>query len=365
VTLERAVEPLCHLRINGIWFEKDDGTPWLRLACTDFALLRLMHEGQDITPIVRERVTMGFNEARVFSMMCGNLGRLLPTEIPDYYTSLLSRFLDLCEAESLRIELTALVDANDGAHWSQQQRIDHFNQCAEILARRTGTPHLLERVNENDQGMNATSMDGFTCPTNGVWCCSGSYGADVIPPDYAPQWHYGTVHPARPPDWPRKAVHNPMEDIADRCKVPATANELTRPDQGRGPVASDHFDTGAGISLLHNGGCFHSETGKFSRSFATSDPDRQCATEYIRGAKLVPLSYRYGQYTAGHLSEMPIESHPTGGSDPLNWNSRAYARITANTSCAVVLQRTAEFQAKPLNGWTIVEQVDSVFFCTR
>jgi hypothetical protein len=368
VTLERVAPVLTPLRINGKFFEQQDGTPHARIACSDFGLIRLMAAGQDIVPILRERVQLGFNEVRVFSMMCGTLGRLLPTEIPDYYTKLLPTFLALAEAEGLRVELTALVDANgdssNGAHWSQQQRIEHFEQCAAILRARAGVPHFLERVNENDQLMNATPMDGFLRPV-GIWACSGSYGADVIPPVYAPQWDYGTIHPARPPDWPRKAVHNPMEDIADRCGIPATANELCRPDQGRGPVPGDHFDCGAGMLLLHNGGCFHSEAGKYSTLLAHNGTELSCAQAFIAGVRAVPLDYRYGQYTAGHLSEMPIETHPAGGEDPLVWNSRAYARIVGGQACAVVIQRTEAFEVKPLNGWTIVEQIESVFYCTR
>jgi hypothetical protein len=38
-----------------------------------------------------------------------------------------------------------------------------------------------------------------------------------------------------------------------------------------------------------------------------------------------------------------------------------YPRITGGTSCAGVLQRTDQFQVKPLNGWTTVQQIDSVF----
>ena len=89
---------------------------YVSISYSEFAAVRLTAEGQDITPLIKERAAMGFNEARVFSMMAGQLGHCVPTEIADYYTRVLPETLDKFEKAGLRVELTLLVDRN-GCGW--------------------------------------------------------------------------------------------------------------------------------------------------------------------------------------------------------------------------------------------------------
>jgi hypothetical protein len=347
-----AVEPvpvdLLPLHVDGQWFKTSDGQPWTQIGCTDFRLLERFIAGEDIGPVLSERQTLGFNQLRVFAM-CGNMFRLFPQEHPDYAAQL-ADFLHLVSVFGLRVELTVLVDATVVMPQTAQQQQFFADVCRIVQ----GMPHVqIELVNEVDQEINVIDTNAFTQP-HGLISSHGSFGvvdAAVQPVCVQPIWSYGTLHPSRPADWPRLGGHNTMEDVGNKYGRPGTDNESCRPDQGRGPIATDWFDAAGNISLLCAGGTFHSQAGKDSRTW---DPvERDCAVAWVAGAKAVPLSYQRGSYIAGHLSGFPI-----------NWvegdSSRAHGRLIGDKACLSLPQMKDGYVPTARPGWRITKQTGSV-----
>jgi hypothetical protein len=345
-----SVSELLPLVVDGLWFRTSDGAPWTQIGCTDFRLFERFLRGEDIAPVLAERAAMGFNQLRVF-LMCGQMFRLYPHEHPDYDAQL-AEFLSQLAAYGLRAELTVLVDATRVLPDVPSQQA-FFARICEVVRNRSHV--FLELVNENDQEINHTDTNAFTQPA-GIICSHGSKGVVDSAKEAVcvePLWTYGTLHPARPPDWPRYG-HNVMEDVAHQFGKPGTDNESCRPDQGRGPIARDWFDAAANIALLCAGGTMHSQSGKDSRLF---DPvERACAEAWCAGAAAVPLDYQRGQYIAGHLSGFPIVWQEGD-------SSRAHGRNIGNRACLSLPQMREGYTPKPAQGWHIVRQTGSVIEC--
>jgi hypothetical protein len=345
ITLERTggahpfPEPL---RVEGTWFATTQGQPWSMIGCSDFALLANKLHGQDIQPVLEQRATLGFNTLRVFAMCLnyepgGTMFDLVPSHYPNYW-DVYRQVADEVHGWGMRIEFTVFAAASRAMPDPNERRA-FWQACCDHV----GDLELLDLVNENDQADNHIDISQFQRPPR--IASRGSNGADSWPVE--PAWDWAPLHPSRPTDWPRKSAHNPMEDIAERLHIPSCCDEQARPDQGRGPIPQDHYDAAAGSMLLHNGTVFHSQAGKQSRLF--TEPELSCAKASAMGAAAVPIRYRGGMYTAGHLSECPIAF-----SDQTS--SRTYARIIGNESCAVVIQPTPSFVAQAIRGWRIVKQ---------
>jgi hypothetical protein len=348
--VERPRVELLPLVVDGKHFRYSDGGLWTQIGCSDFRLLERKVRGEDIEPILAERAAIGFNSLRIF-LMCGNMFNLYPHEHDNYWQA----FDDLVDidlpAHGLRCELTVLVDATRVMPALSTQQNFFRDVCGAVA----GLPHVfIELVNENDQPINTIQAQHFTQPGGPLISSHGSKGVvdaahEAVCVD--PLWTYGTLHPARPADWPRLGGHNTMEDVAEKFGKPGTDNESCRPDQGRGPVASDWFDAAGNIALLCAGGTFHSECGKDSRLF---DPtERSCAEAWTAGARAVPLDYQRGQYIAGHLTGYP-----------LNWtegdSSRAHGRLGGDRACCSLPQMRDGYTPTARDGWTIVRQQGSV-----
>jgi hypothetical protein len=137
----------------------------------------------------------------------------------------------------------------------------------------------------------------------GILASSGSATADAPPP--IPIWDYGIYHSNGLNQWQRKCPHNPMEDIADKFRVPATAGENTRyPDDEQS--VQHAYDAAAGSRLLIASACFHSQGGKFSRPFDAIE--RAAAQVWCEGARSVPLEFQEGQYI--HRTDLEIHDPP-------------------------------------------------------
>jgi hypothetical protein len=346
--VEVPVPSLLPVHVDGQWFRTSDGAPWSQYGCSDFRAFQRFIAGEDIEPVLAERAAIGFNQLRVF-LMCDWMFKLRPQDHPDYFEQL-GKFLDRLAAHGLRAELTVLVDATVVMPNTSEQQQFFRDVCATVANR----PHIfVELVNENDQTINVIDADAFTQP-DGIICSHGSKGvvdSAVEPVCVPPLWTYGTLHPARPDDWPRLGGHNTMEDVANQFGKPGTDNESCRPDQGRGPIPSDWFDAAANIALLCAGGTFHSHCGKDSRLFDATE--RSCADAWMAGARAVPLSYQRGQYIAGHLHGFPI-----------NWaegdSSRAHGRLIGSHACLSLPQMREGYVPTARPGWRIVKQTGSV-----
>src|SRR5215813_4200942 len=111
VSVSLATEPartqaaLPRLEVDGHFFRQDTGARWTAVQASDFNLFNRFLEGENITPILRQRADAGFNLLRVWTDfdVCADgkcpdhqpIGRLIPSGHADYYKRLAS-FLDLC-----------------------------------------------------------------------------------------------------------------------------------------------------------------------------------------------------------------------------------------------------------------------------
>jgi len=354
LTPVRPVVTLGPLHVAERGFVDDHGTPWPWIGCSDFRLFDRFIKGEHIQPIIDERLACGFNQLRVFAM-CGNMFHFFPQEHPDYQAKL-TEFLDLLGSCGLRTEFTVMVDATVVMPRLEDQQRFWAEVCVTVAGR---TDVFLELVNEVDQTINVIDTTRFEQPA-GVISCHGSKGivdAAREPVCVTPVWTYGVLHPKREPDWPRYG-HNIDEDVYHTLHVAGVINESCRPDQGRGPIPSDHFDAIVNMLVMGGGGTFHSQAGKDSRLFdATEKP---CAEAWGKGAKVVNLALRNGQYVAGHLYSPPF---------PVMWregdSTRAHGRILGGQAMCSLPQMRDGYVPVAQDGWRIVKQDGSYVECVR
>jgi hypothetical protein len=326
--------------VNGQFFETAHG-PHVVIAASSF--LHFVHyaHDQDLTAVCEEQQALGFNEGRVFLGIKGGLGDFDPRP----YLDKLPGFCTFTASKGQRIEFTF----GDWKRWcpdpADQRRLLHDVE-ARILPYAAWA--RIEGMNEGDNKDNfAVGIVNETLDPAILWCL-GSRIQDAG--TMVPVKRYGTYHPSRTKDWPRKVGHNCME-VAAKHKIPCTSNETKRPDED-GFQASNFFDAAANASLLCAGACFHSQAGKTSTLF--TDDERRCAEAWVAGATAVPLAYRYGSYTAGHLHDSPVEYRPG------KWS---HARILGNRACVSVPQNPDGWVTK--NGWRLVKQTGTVMELER
>ena len=272
---------------DGRWFKQDTGARWTGIEATDFNLFDRFLNGEDIAPILRQRADVGFNVLRVWTDfdVCadGNceqrqpIGRLVPSEHPDYYTRLRA-FLEECARHGLYVELTAFTGRSD----ADASRIAHWEALIAAVAPSTNV--LLELINEHNVHNKALPYDRLRQPPAPVLASHGSGGAGAEPK--LPIWTYVTYHPGFGADWMRKAVSEGVA-AADKYNVPVLLNETTRfPDNDK---SLEHaYDVGRGCALMLAGCAFHSVTGKNSRLW--EGHEFALAREWVRGARSIPLA---------------------------------------------------------------------------
>lgn len=334
------------LVVDGLNFSELDGTPWTQIGCSDFQLLQRFLAGEDIDPILDERIALGFNQLRVF-LMCHGMFHLYPMEHDGYFVQL-QAFVQRCAAKGLRLELTVFVDATQVMPSLEAQKAFWV---LVVTTLRNAPSVFLELVNEVDQTINVIATEAFARPS-GIICSHGSKGVVNTANEsmcVIPVWDYGSGHPARDEGWPRYG-HNLYEDIALRYHVPATDNEACRPDQGRGPVISDFFDAAVNIAVMCAGGTFHCDGGKASRLFTATE--RDCARAWTAGARIVDQSLQDGRYVAGHLTGFPIQWQPGD-------SVRAHGRILGNRGMLSLPQMRPDFTSRPVDGWRVSKWVGS------
>jgi hypothetical protein len=300
-----------NLVARGSFFETATGEQWTAVQCSDFALLSRHLKGEDITPILDQRATCGFNLLRVWTLFdisgIGTLTALDYDRIPD--------FVALCASRGLYVEFTAYTGINDPQHW---QRL-----CAAAL--RCRPLPLLELVNELDANTNEPDGQGrvFDLALHAqapapLLSAHGSNGSQAIA--VRPAWSYEEFHTNDAPEWHRKAGHNAME-LSDGAegglapsRVPVLANENTR-FSDRCQSSQMAFDAAAGAALLCAGSCYHSTCGK--QSVLWGDSELECARAWAEGARSVPLEFQRGRY-----------AHPANLEGP--GDLRVYQRVLAD-----------------------------------
>jgi hypothetical protein len=269
------------------WIRRDgfvqlESGEWITaIEASDFNLFARFQSGEDITPILQQRATAGFNLLRVwtlYNLEGANIGVLLN---PDY--AQIPAFLALCAKYGLWVEFTAYTSTWDPLHWGR-------------LTQAVTPWTLVELVNELDQVANALPPEAmtFTCPAP-LLCSHGSNGAEAWP--VMPLWGYGTFHTNGAFEEQRKVGHNAWEI----WEGPTLTNETSRyPDVGMW-VGADltrqqqlAYDAAAGATLLAMGSCFHSVQGK--RSVLWDGNTLAVARAWAAGAKSVPLTCQAGEY---------------------------------------------------------------------
>lgn len=259
------------------------------VTCTsDFNLYNRWFSGEDITPVLEQRQSLGFNSCRVWTAYRIDLIGDCDPHRPHFYEG-----LPVFMSELAQYGLYAEITAFTGPYVyfpTQQAMIDHWNQLDDAL---TGCTNLLdlEAVNEWDNGPNlGVPLDQLRRPVGKI--ASHGSGAQDSPP-FQPVWDVaGYRSPMN--EWQRKVGHNAMADIADRWHIPSWTNEYPRTDNDPNP---DHWFDGAASSVLlcAGAGCFHSPSGKDSTLF--EGPELACAHAFIVGALSVPLEYQDGAYS--------------------------------------------------------------------
>lgn len=277
-----ALQPL---QVDAKYFRQADGTRFHAIECSDFSLYKRYLDGEDITGVLAQRASLGFNMLRVWLLNTSVIpGGLQPKDYANFYARL-RPFLQLCEGFGLYVELTAFTQTKT----LMPDVGDQFNHWEQTVSAVQGAPNvLLELVNEADQHDNATSANFQRAA--GILCSTGSNGADSAPP--MPVWDYCLYHTNDLNEFQRKVGHNAME-WADHHNVPCMSNENTRfSDKDNDP---DHaYDAAAGAALLCAGACYHSQAGKLSELWDGDQLAR--AQDWVAGATSVPLEYQPGAY---------------------------------------------------------------------
>lgn len=312
------------LTIDGHFF-RNHGERWFGIECSEFSLPKRYLEGEDIRPLLDERVAIGFNMMRLWLLNQSVVGAVYPEGIhPNQYHDFYERIRALAEllgTYGVVAEFTAFTscvpmmpDEDDQIeHWEMTQAALHGLGNA-----------TLELVNEYDwgHGENSPHPSLYHMRPAGILASSGSATADAAPP--GPIWDYGLYHSNGLNQWQRKVGHNPMAGVADVYRVPGSSNENTRyPDDERS-VQHAH-DAAAGAALLCAAACFHSQAGKWSRPFDAIE--REAARAWVDGARSVPLEFQAGRYV--HRSDLEDHVNETV--------LRAYERVLPDGRGHVVL----------------------------
>jgi hypothetical protein len=277
------VVPIPQLASEGQHFISG-GAPFTAIESSDFLLYQRYLNGENVRPIIEQRMTIGFNMLRVFGMYNGSLGHFIPSDYGDNYYTALPGFMRLLAHYHLYVEFTAFADATMAMPVTNEQ-LTHWNR---LVATLDNIPNvLLEVGNELDQPINRLASLGQLPRPVHVFSSHGSNGSQAQP--VLPHWDYATFHTNDAPEWQRKVGHNAMEI----WQGPTLANENTRaPDRFSAEALA--FDAAAGGSLLAAGSCFHSIHGRSSELF---DPaEVVLAQQWVNGARSIPLSCQRGAY---------------------------------------------------------------------
>ena len=331
------------------------GACWQWRGFTDFLLFYRFLTDVDIRPYLDERLALGANILRVFSMVGWDECQpaFYPPHWPDYYTQLRA-FADLLADHGLRLELTIFADAQVVMP-DANARKQHLRDCLNAL---TGTWNVIVEVsNEPFKNLPGGDQEAIELAQqamgHGFLIATGEY--DSWPPD--PTADYGTTHCDRSSDWPRKC-----KDLMDRCdnsgKTPWIGDEpmgcADVAEPGRRDNDPDNFAWYAsGAQMFGPGATFHCESGIHSRTPVTS-VERDCATAFFWALHWTPADALLQPYQRGDMgSEVGIGNMPILHDDALE--SRSYCKGNGSQEWCIQIQTTRE-HATPRDGWRVVSE---------
>lgn len=204
------------LHIEGTTFRRADGSifPWVGIS--DFALFARYTRGQDITPVLDQRVDLGFKILRVFGMFdrfgigaAAGIGYFMPTNTPDYYVKLRA-FIELVQSRGLRVEFVALADADrcdeQGTGCLMPTLAEQQAHLTQVVSALSGTwGASVEYGNEVFKNVRRVTDLQADCHAAGLLC---AYGIETLDRGQRtmPHLDYVGLHDhARNDDWPRTA----------------------------------------------------------------------------------------------------------------------------------------------------------------
>lgn len=298
------------LRQRGHCFETVDGARWTGIETTDFHLFGRYENGEDIAPVVQQRVGLGFNLLRVGTRYDLrhtpdgrpiNIGRCTLADHPTLYDDL-PQFARWCAARGVYLELLSYFGREDfdPTHW---------NRLGDVLLDEPNV--FLSLVNENDQAGNHIDLSPYA-KHPGILCSRGSHGSQMLPP--GPHWDYVELHTNGAPYEQRKIGHNAWEINPN---LPAWSSETSRyPDVGMWTVAGSvdqqeqlaYDSTRASVLLAAGSGCFHSVNGKNSTLW--DEPATRVAAAWANGARGMSLDWQDDPYQ--HRDDIEQRNDPTG-----------------------------------------------------
>jgi len=328
---------------------------WQWRGFTDFLLFYRYLCGVDITPFLDERIGLGANILRCFSMVgwdeCDP--RFYPALFPNYYTQLRD-FADVLADRGLRLELTVFADAQIVMPSATDRQL-HLHDCLDSLQ---GCWNVVIEIS-NEPFKNLPGGDdeaialGQQAQGHGFLIASGEY--DSWPPD--PVCDYGTTHCDRTEDWPRRA-----KDLMDRCdnsgKTPWVGDEPVGAaevlDPWRRDTNPDNFAWyAATCQMFGPGATFHCEDGIHSRT-PIGPVQTACATAFFWALHWMPNDSLLQPYQRGDMgSEAGIGNMPILHDDAIE--TRSYCKGNGSQEWCCQIQTTRD-HATPRDGWRVVSE---------
>jgi hypothetical protein len=361
------------LHVDHTLFKREDGSifPWI--GCSDFALFARYARGENIGPILDERIMLGFNLLRVFGMFdrfgiggpqASGLGEFTPANTPDYYRKLRA-FVDETQSRGLRIEFVYFADADarsdgtGGLMTDRTSRQAHIDAIRAALLGTWGVNHSLS----NEAFKNFEDAESYTIdPALGP----RTYGTKLPDGDIPKVWKildYLEPHDhERKEEWPRTV--RGYGEIVDALKVPVVANEpigfaeVARPGS-RATDANDAAWFAAGMQMFAAGSTFHSDDGVASRLF--QPVQKAAAKAWTWAARWVPPEAQLAPYQRGGagggagVGDMPLEHRDLGeGVEPMAL--RTFAKRVGAYEHAIAIRPSSGWSAVPRDGWRVTEQ---------
>lgn len=263
-----------------------DGVKYRPKACTDFLLIQKHATGQDITPILKQRQSLGFDMVRTLTM-ANNIAQFSPMTYD--VQKIVPEVLELCHQFGLRMEVEGFADVQL-IGLTKTEQMDHHILVTNII-RQMSNIDIYDLVNEYEK--NGIIPDDFPRP-NLIISSKGSR-VDNKPPK-SPYWNFTTYHPRRDGEdyyfskWradigAQSEVYNGVEgEPSIPCPVfpdePRGFDETNDPNR-RSNYPGYAYQIGWLHSVFHNGAMFHSTDGINSNLFRPIT--LQCAKAFIKG----------------------------------------------------------------------------------
>lgn len=356
VTLAHAGEAGA-LHVVGLSIRDDHGLEWRYRGFTDFKLFRRFLDGEDLQPLLTERVELGANTLRVL-LTAAALFDLRPDQYSD---AQLDAFLELLASRGLRCECVILVDANPKEKFGLRGTLPTVDLQRAFVARiaavlnRHWNASPSELCNECSHEITQIDRAAFQKPSGPTLWERGSGQGDEAP--FTPAWDLVGDHPGRQTDWPRRLTcrdirsnDGPPWGIRVACveNEPMGAAEVEQP--GRRATNADDFAQFAAHCALNGNGClFHSEDGIQSRRLGPVQA--AAARAFFAALRWVPVNAPTWPYRRGGLSGPQASCIAHEDTKAL----RTFSKDNGAECWTVAIRPSADWQPIGVDGWRVAD----------